>query len=131
MIQLRMFTLPWLPRKGLAKTGVRNEPSPKKRCIVYLRHKTRLITERKPIYIFWCILYLKSGGAKLFFSHIRRALPASPNLKKKDIAGGVEGPAEHAVDEGVDAHRRHRAVPWEDQRGDCVTKSAVKNVNKK
>ena len=46
VIQLRMFTLPWLPRKGLAKTGVRKDPSPKKRCIVYLRHKTRLITDK-------------------------------------------------------------------------------------
>ena len=45
-IHLRMFTLPWLPRKGLAKTGVRKDPSPKKRCIVYLRHKTRLITDK-------------------------------------------------------------------------------------
>ena len=33
------FTLPWLPRKGLAKTGVRKEPSPKKRCIVYLKRE--------------------------------------------------------------------------------------------
>ena len=46
MIQSRRFTLPWLPRKGLAKTGVRKDPSPKKRCIVYLRHKTRLITDK-------------------------------------------------------------------------------------
>ena len=46
MIQLIMFTLPWLPRKGLAKTGVRKDPSPKKRCIVYLRHKTRLVTDK-------------------------------------------------------------------------------------
>ena len=37
VMMVSVFTLPWLPRKGLAKTGVRKEPRPKKRCIVYLR----------------------------------------------------------------------------------------------
>ena len=36
-MMLMVMTLPWLPRKGLAKTGVIKDPRPKKRCIVYLR----------------------------------------------------------------------------------------------
>ena len=50
--------------------------------------------------------------------------PPAPDLQKKDVAGGMERPAEHPVDERVDAHRRHRAVPWEDYRWHCVAKSA-------
>ena len=64
------------------------------------------------------------SGSKILWSHVRWALPPPPDLKKKDVAGGVERPAEHPVDERVAAHRRHRAVPWEDYRWHCVAKSA-------
>ena len=59
MPTMMFFTLPWLPRKGLAKTGVRKEPRPKKRCIVYL---TKIIVNWIKSLCTWCTNHCVPGS---------------------------------------------------------------------